>query len=81
NRRHKRYYKRIEWCLQQLGFDLKTIKIQPVEHHRAHASSAYHCSGFKEKTAILGIDGKGEYATTCFGWGENGRIHKIKECY
>lgn len=64
NRRYKRYYKRIEWCLQQLGFDLKKIKIQPVEHHLAHASSAYHCSGFKEKTAILGIDGKGEYATT-----------------
>ncbi len=81
NRRYKRYYKRIEWCLQQLGFDLKKIKIQPVEHHLAHASSAYHCSGFKEKTAILGIDGKGEYATTFFGWGENGRIHKIKEFY
>lgn len=45
--------------LQQLGFDLKKIKIQPVEHHLAHASSAYHCSGFKEKTAILGIDGSG----------------------
>jgi carbamoyltransferase len=37
--------------------------------------------GFKEKTAILGIDGKGEYATTFFGYGENGRIHKIKEFY
>ena len=53
----------------------------PVEHHLAHASSAYHCSGFKEKTAILGIDGKGEYATTFFGYGENGRIHKIKEFF
>ncbi|WP_273150117.1 carbamoyltransferase, partial [Methylophaga thiooxydans] len=47
----------------------------------AHASSAYHLSGFKEKTAILGIDGKGEYATTFFGYGENGKIHKIKEFY
>ena len=43
--------------------------------------SAYHCRGFKEKTAILGIDGKGEYATTFFGYGENGKIHKIKEFY
>ena len=58
NRRYYRYKKRIEWCLQQLGFDLKKVKIQPVEHHLAHASSAYHCSGFTEKTAILGIDGK-----------------------
>ena len=67
NRRYYRYKKRIEWCLQQLGFDLKKVKLQPVEHHLAHASSAYHCSGFTEKTAILGIDGKGEYATTFFG--------------
>ena len=58
NRRFQRYRKRIEWCLVQLGFDLKKIEIVPVEHHLAHASSAYHCSGFKEKTAILGIDGK-----------------------
>jgi carbamoyltransferase len=81
NRRFYRYQKRIEWCLLQLGFDLKKIEIVPVEHHLAHASSAYHCSGFAEKTAIMGIDGKGEYATTFFGYGENGRIHKIKEFY
>lgn len=81
NRRYRRYYKQIQWCLQQLGFDLKKTKIKPVEHHLAHASSAYHCSGFTEKTAILGIDGKGEYATTFFGYGDNGKIYKIKEFY
>lgn len=81
NRRYKRYYKKIQWCLEQLGFDLKKIKIEPVEHHLAHAASAYLCSGIKEKTAIMGIDGKGEYATTFFGYGENGKIHKIKEFY
>ena len=81
NRRYHRYYKKIQWCLVQLGFDLKKIKIQPVEHHLAHAASAYLCSGIQERTAIMGIDGKGEYATTFFGYGENGRIHKIKEFY
>ena len=81
NRRYYRYKKRIEWCLVQLGFNLSKIEIVPVEHHLAHAASAYHCSGFSEKTAILGIDGKGEYATTFFGYGENGKIHKIKEFY
>ncbi len=81
NRRFHRYRQRIQWCLQQLGFDLGKIEIVPVEHHLAHAASAYHCSGFREKTAILGIDGKGEYATTFFGCGENGKIHKIKEFY
>jgi carbamoyltransferase len=81
NRRYRRYRRRIEGCLQQLGFDLNKVELVPVEHHLTHASSAYHCSGFQEKTAILGIDGKGEYATTFFGVGENGKITKIKEFY
>ena len=81
NRRYRRYRNRILACLAQLGFDPARVELVPVEHHLAHAASAYHCSGFTEKTAILSIDGKGEYATTFFGWGENGRIHKIKEFY
>ncbi|OQY75601.1 MAG: carbamoyltransferase, partial [Rhodocyclaceae bacterium UTPRO2] len=81
NRRYRRYRGRILECLAQLGFDADKVDLVPVEHHLTHASSAYHCSGFTEKTAILGIDGKGEYATTFFGYGENGRIHKIKEFY
>jgi len=67
--------------LDDLGIGADRVKFVPVEHHLAHASSAYHLSGFKEKTAIIGIDGKGEYATTFFGYGENGQIHKIKEFY
>ncbi len=81
NRRYRRYRRRILECLERLGFDAGRVELVPVEHHLAHASSAYHCSGFTEKTAILGIDGKGEYATTFFGYGEHGRIHKIKEFY
>lgn len=42
--------------LADLGFDMAKTKFQPVEHHLAHASSAYHLSGFKEKTAILGFE-------------------------
>jgi carbamoyltransferase len=65
----------------EVGINWANIQFEAVEHHLAHASSAYHLSGFKEKTAIMGIDGKGEYATTFFGYGENGKIHKIKEFY
>lgn len=65
--------------LDELGIDRS--RFVHVEHHLAHASSAYHLSGFKEKAAIVSIDGKGEYATTFFGYGQNGRIHKIKEFY
>lgn len=79
NRRYRRYRNRILGLLAELGIDSNAIELDSVEHHLAHASSAYHCSGFEEKTAIMGIDGKGEYATTFFGYGENRQIHKIKE--
>ena len=79
NRRYWRNRRRTEKLMADLG--LNNARLEMVEHHLAHASSAYHLSGFREKTAILGIDGKGEYATTFFGYGENGRIHKIKEFY
>jgi len=79
NRRYHRNRSLLEKLVADLG--INHARLEMVEHHLAHASSAYHLSGFKEKTAILGIDGKGEYATTFFGYGENGRIHKIKEFY
>jgi carbamoyltransferase len=79
NRRFRRNRDKSLKLMQELG--LSKAKFVPVEHHLAHASSAYHLSGFTEKTAIVGIDGKGEYATTFFGYGEHGKIHKIKEFY
>lgn len=81
NRRYWRNHKNVMTLLDDLGIGADRVRFVPVEHHLAHASSAYHLSGFKEKTAIIGIDGKGEYATTFFGYGENGEIHKIKEFY
>jgi len=81
NRRHHRNMVQLNKLISDLNIGGGKVRVEAVEHHLAHASSAYHLSGFKEKTAILGIDGKGEYATTFFGYGENGRIHKIKEFY
>ena len=81
NRRYDRNYRDVMKLLDDLGIGSDRVKFVPVEHHLAHASSAYHLSGFKEKCAIIGIDGKGEYATTFFGYGENGKIHRIKEFY
>jgi carbamoyltransferase len=81
NRRFRRNMRHLKKLVSDLNIGGGNAKIRPVEHHLAHASSAYHLSGFEGKTAILGIDGKGEYATTFFGYGENGHIHKIKEFY
>ena len=81
NQKWRRKRESVLQLLDELGIGSRRVRFVPVEHHLAHASSAYHLSGFKEKTAIVSIDGKGEYATTFFGYGENGRIHKIKEFY
>jgi len=64
--------------LNEAGINPKKAKIHFVEHHLAHASSAYHLSGFKD-AAILSIDGAGEFTSTLFANGQNGVIKKIKE--
>ncbi|MBV1907554.1 MAG: carbamoyltransferase [Pseudomonadales bacterium] len=81
NRRFRRNKQRVLSVGKELGIDWQNTEFAPVEHHLAHASSAYHLSGFEEKTAIMGVDGKGEYATTFFGFGQAGKIHRIKEFY
>lgn len=81
NRRYRAHRRNIMGLGDTLGIDWGRTEFVPVEHHLSHASSAYHLSGFEDKCAILGVDGKGEYATTFFGYGDGGRIHKIKEFY
>jgi len=56
----------------------KSVKRYFVEHHLAHASSAYHLSGMRD-AAIMSIDGAGEFTSTLFGRGKNGTISKLKE--
>ncbi len=81
NRRYRRNVRRVRRLLDELQIGFDRVQFFPVEHHLAHVSSAYHLSGFKDKCAVLSIDGKGEYATTFFGYAEKGKIHKIKEFY
>ena len=81
NRRYRRNYRNAMRMLDDLGIGAQRVDFRAVEHHLTHASSAYHLSGFKEKTAIISIDGKGEYATTFLGYGENGKIYPLKEFY
>ncbi len=39
-----------------------------AEHHQSHAASAFYCSPFEE-SAILTLDGVGEWTTTAVGYG------------
>lgn len=47
-----------------------------VEHHLAHAASAFFPSPF-EQAAILTLDGRGELATTTYSYGEQNKINLI----
>jgi carbamoyltransferase len=44
-----------------------------VEHHIAHAASAFHASPFAQ-AAILTLDGRGEKATTSYSMGEGNQL-------
>jgi carbamoyltransferase len=81
NRRYRRYLSEVKQLLHELKIPWNKVQFEPVPNQLAHASSAYHMSGFKGKTAILTIDMKGEYASMFLGYGENGKITKIKQFY
>ncbi len=80
NRRYRRNVAAVFAALERLGIDPRKIKFIPVEHHLAHASSAYHVSGYRD-AAIMSVDGVGEYCTTWFGHGVGGEIRCLKEFY
>jgi len=44
-----------------------------VEHHIAHAASAFHASPF-QRAAVLTLDGRGEKATTSYSMGTDNRL-------
>ncbi len=59
------------------------LKIEPsrvlfARHHTSHAASSYYCSPF-DKSAILTVDGVGEWATAGIGIGEGRTITMKKE--
>ena len=54
--------------LEAIGIDRQKVKIELVEHHLSHASSAYHLSGFPS-CAFMTIDGEGELTSTLLGEG------------
>ena len=53
-------------------------KILFLEHHQSHAASAFLASPF-ESSAILTVDGVGEWATSTIGKGEGKHFQLLKE--
>jgi carbamoyltransferase len=50
-----------------------TAAVHPVEHHRAHAASAFFASPFDE-AAVLTLDGFGDFASTMLAAGSGNRL-------
>lgn len=67
--------------LSKIGFyDRKRTKLLFSEHHLSHAASAFFSSPYNE-SAILTIDGVGEWTTASIAMGSNNSINILKELH
>ncbi len=64
--------------LSSISKELASKKIRIVEHHLAHAASAYYTSGFKE-ALIITLDGSGDGLSGTVSIGDNGEITRLAE--
>jgi carbamoyltransferase len=73
--------KQIHDGLKEIGsYDKRKLKLLFPEHHLSHAASAFFPSPH-ERSAILTIDGVGEWCTASIGFGEGNNIKLLKELY
>ncbi|RRS30906.1 MAG: carbamoyltransferase [Epsilonproteobacteria bacterium (ex Lamellibrachia satsuma)] len=63
-----------------LDVDVSEIKaeVHNIEHHRSHMASAFFASPFKE-SAILSIDGFGDFTSTMIGTGKDNKIEVLDQ--
>jgi carbamoyltransferase len=67
--------------LNSIGkFDKRKVKLLFPEHHLSHAASAFYPSHFHD-SAILTVDGVGEWATASICMGKGNKIEVLKELH
>ncbi len=67
--------------LKEIGnYNKKNTTLLFPEHHLSHAASAFFPSNFDE-SAILTIDGVGEWCTASISFGKNNKIEVLKELH
>lgn len=59
-----------------LGADIRPEQWHYVDHHTAHAASAFNCSPY-ENAAVMTVDGRGELATTTYSIGTGQNLNRI----
>ncbi|MFV8224372.1 carbamoyltransferase [Christiangramia aquimixticola] len=62
------------------NFNKRKVKILFTEHHLSHAASSFYVSN-QQESAILTIDGVGEWCTASIGLGNDKEIKILKELY
>ncbi|QLG48380.1 carbamoyltransferase family protein [Natrinema halophilum] len=67
--------RQIESRLESIGTSLPPIETIP--HHRCHAASAFHPSGFEEGIALT-VDAKGEYDSTVVWHATDRRLKRVQ---
>ena len=73
--------KNIRDGLKKVGdYNVKNLNLLFPEHHLSHAASAFFSSPYKS-SAILTIDGVGEWSTASIGFGEENNIKFHKELH
>jgi carbamoyltransferase len=69
--------KQFSQCYPAISENMFASKIRYIEHHRAHLASAFFASPFEE-SALLSIDGSGDFTTTMIGHGKGNKIEVIQ---
>ncbi len=80
--REKMFLKRViyEELEKIQDFSKKKVKMLFPEHHLSHAASAFYPSNFEE-SAILTLDGVGEWATASICYGKGKDLEIVKELH
>ena len=80
--REKMFLKKVirEELAKVASYDKAKLKILFPEHHLSHAASTFYPSNFEE-SAILTIDGVGEWATASIAYGNKNSIEIKKELH
>lgn len=61
------------------NFDFSKKEVINIEHHKAHAASAYYSAGFKEKTLVFTSDGAGDGLSLTLWLGENNQLVPLQK--
>lgn len=67
-------------ALLELRARFPRSEVVVVDHHEAHAASAYFASGFSE-ASVLSVDRAGDYRSAVLFRGDGKRLSKVRELY